>query len=197
MRVAFWWKLNWAWFCVIQCSHDEAIKEIKPNEVEPFPDAEAIAAFSEPEMDIEMDSSVKREELASPTQRSSDQDTISEPMEDVVAQTSSIPSDIPEHLRGYWTLAKRLNAKPLWPRQLGEEEWLAIGDLLVEFGHEFAKYGLIDMDLGLWENEIMHRITLLCIDGNFRHRWSIRCLESTRNGNFKTGKRRIWEIGKR
>ena len=159
MRIAFWWKLNWSWFCLIQCSYDEAVRPIDKSEIEPFPDAEAINNLAENEMDVEMSSSaVKKEETTSisATPHSSDQDTISEPMEDVlVART--IPSDIPHHLRRYWEMAKRLNARPPWPLHLGEDEWIEIGDLLVEFGNELAIYGLIDMDLGLWENEILHR----------------------------------------
>ena len=158
MRVAFWWKLNWSWFCVVQSSFDEAVKSISEEEVEPFPDEEAINGVHESEMDIDLEGVIKKEDLngsSSPTPRSSDQDTISEPMEDVVTQR--MPSDIPNHLRGYWDMAKRLNRQPKWPVSLGEREWLKIGDFLVELGHELAKYGLLDMDLGLWENELMHR----------------------------------------
>jgi hypothetical protein len=111
--------LNWSWFCVIQCSYDEATKPIKATDIEPFPDEEAIRSLSEGEMDVGLQSSVKKEELATP--RSSDQETISEPMEDVVAQHKIAP-DIPQQLRGYWDMAKRLNAKPQWPRSLGEME---------------------------------------------------------------------------
>ncbi len=155
--MAFWWKLNWSWFCVIQCSYDEATKLIHEAEIEPFPDDEAIRSYSEGDAGIDLPSSVKKEEssMDSPAPRSSDQDTISEPMEDVVAQNSTSP-ELPQHLRVYWEMAKRLNAKPRWPRHLGENEWFQIGDILVDFGHELAKYGLLDMDLGLWENEIMH-----------------------------------------
>jgi hypothetical protein len=160
MRVAFWWKLNWAWFCLIQSSLDEARKEIPPEEIEPVPDQEAIRELSGVEMDVKssQNSSVKKEERSnSPTPKSSDPDTISEPMEDI---QSSMPN-IPERLKKYWNMAKRLNRKPQWPRKLGENEWLLIGDVVVELGFELARYGLIDMDLGFWENEIMHRITLL------------------------------------
>ena len=154
MRVAFWWKLNWCWFCIIQCSYDEATKPINEAEIEPFPDAQSIQSLSEG--GIEIDSSVvKKEENDSPAPRSSDQDTISEPMEDVTVQPTTSP-DIPQHLQCYWEMAKRLNTKPRWPTHLGESEWFEIGEILVDFGHELAKYGLVDMDLGLWENEIMH-----------------------------------------
>lgn len=157
MRVAFWWKLNWSWFCVIQSSYDEATKPIREDETEPFPDSEAMQSYTDSGMEVEQPLSVKKEEgmSGSPTPRSSDQDTISEPMEDVVAQ-QSVPLDIPDHLRGYWDMAKRLNRKPLWPTHLGANEWIEIGDVLVKFGDELVKYGLLDMDLGLWENEIMH-----------------------------------------
>jgi hypothetical protein len=158
MRVAFWWKLNWSWFCVIQSSFDEAMKPISEDEVEPFPDEDAINGVHEGEMDIDLEGVIKKEDVngsSSPTPRSSDQDTISEPMEDIITQR--MPSDIPNHLQGYWDMAKRLNRQPKWPLYLGEREWLKIGDFLVELGHELAKYGLLDMDLGLWENELMHR----------------------------------------
>ena len=159
MRVAFWWKLNWSWFCVIQCSYDEAKMPINEAAIEPFPDEETIRDYSEGQIEIDLQSSVKKEDttIDSPAPRSSDQDTISEPMEDVVAQ-QSMPLDLPQHLRVYWEMAKRLNANPRWPRHLGETEWFQIGDLLGNFGQELAKYGLLDMDLGLWENEIMHSI---------------------------------------
>ena len=104
-------------------------------------------------MDVDIVPSVKREEMATP--RSSDQDTISEPMEEVVANHGSA-HDIPQHLRRYWDMAKRLNRKPRLPTYLGENEWFEIADLFVEFGHELSKFGLLDMELGLWENEIMH-----------------------------------------
>jgi hypothetical protein len=166
MRVAFWWKLNWAWFCIIQASFDEAIKPITEDEVDPFPDEMDINEIHEMEMDIDMDIAVKKEDItgspASPTPRSSDQDTISEPMEDIVSQRT--PSDIPAHLRRFWDMAKRLNTRSTWPRYLGEREWLKIGDFLVELGHELAKYGLLDMDLGLWENELLHRMVFLGCD---------------------------------
>ena len=55
-------------------------------------------------------------------------------------------------------MSKRLATKPRWPTHLGEDEWIAIGDVLVELGSELVKYGLLDMELGLWENEIMHRM---------------------------------------
>ena len=160
--MAFWWKLNWSWFCVIHCSYAEATRSINEAEIEPFPDEEAIRNYSEGDTEIDLPPSVKKEETAmdSPAPRSSDQDTISEPMEDVVAQHSMSP-ELPQHLRVYWETAKRLNAKPRWPRHLGENEWFQIGDILVDFGHELAKYGLLDMDLGLWENEIMHS-TVAC-----------------------------------
>lgn len=157
MRVAFWWKLNWAWFCVIQCSYEEATTPIDQKEIEPFPDKEAIQSLGEDDMQVVASVAVKKEEgVESSTPRPSDPETVSEPMEDVVTQ-NTVLADIPEHLRGYWDLAKRLNKKPKFPRQLGENEWLEIGDTLVEFGNELGKYGLLDMDLGLWENEIMHR----------------------------------------
>jgi hypothetical protein len=154
MRVAFWWKLNWSWFCIIQASLDEAKRDIREEEVEPFPDKEDIQRLSNEgsEGGQSQRSSVKKEERSpSPTPKSSDPETIPEPMED-------IQSNIPEHLREYWQLAKRLNGRLPWPSYLGENEWLEIGDVLVELGHELARYGLIDMDLGIWENEIMHRI---------------------------------------
>lgn len=159
MRVAFWWKLNWSWFCVIQASFDEAKTDIRGDEIRPFPDNEAIRTFSGVEMDLtsSQPSSVKKEERStSPTPKSSDPETISEPMEDI---QTSMPGNIPERLKEYWHLAKELNRRPPLPKQLRENEWLAIGDILVELGHELARYGLIDMDLGLWENEVMHRIT--------------------------------------
>ena len=156
MRVAFWGKLNWAWFCVIETSLKEARKEINEAEIEPFPDAQSIRAFSESEMDVDTPV-VKREERPSSTAQSSDQDTISDPMEDV-AQLS-IRDDIPAHLRHYWEMAKALNRRPTWPTHMGEAEWTRIGDLIVEFGTELFKYGLLDMDLGLAETEIMHRMT--------------------------------------
>jgi hypothetical protein len=153
MRVAFWWKLNWSWFCVIQCSYAEARKAINEAEIEPFPDDEAIRRLSEGEKEVDFLPTVKKEEMTTP--RSSDQDTISEPMEDVVAQ-HAMTRETSGDLQSYWDMAKRLNTKPSWPRYLGETEWFAIGDILVEFGLELSKYGLLDMDLGLWENEILH-----------------------------------------
>jgi hypothetical protein len=156
MRVAFWGKLNWAWFCVIEASLNECGQEINGAEIEPFPDAHSIRAFSEGEMDLDT-SVVKREEAPSSTAQSSDQDTISEPMEEVVAQLS-ISDDLPEHLQQYWGMAKLLNEKPRWPTHMGEDEWIEVGDILVKFGSELFKYGLLDMDLGLAETEIMHRI---------------------------------------
>ena len=154
MRAAFWWKLNWSWLCVIQSSYDQARRPISGDEIEPWPDYEAMRNIDDTElMDIE---TVKKEDRASaePTStarsaRSSDQETISEPVDD-------INQAVPENLRSFWRLAKKLNKKPRWPSQLGEDEWLAIGDTIVLFGNELAKYGLIDMELGLWENEIMH-----------------------------------------
>lgn len=141
MRVAFWWKLNWSWFCIIQCSYDEARRPIEPAEYEPFPDEEAIRHFSQDEMDVEPPPTMKREDGV-------------EAMGDV----SRYPDDVPENLRPFWDLAKRLNAKPKLPRYLGEDEWFEIGDVLVEFGSELFRFGLLDMDLGLLENEIMHRM---------------------------------------
>ena len=41
---------------------------------------------------------------------------------------------------------------------MGSQQWLEVGDFLVELGHELARFGLLDMELGLWENEIMHRM---------------------------------------
>jgi len=155
MRVAFWGKLNWAWLCVIEASLNEAKREFNEAEIEPFPDAHSIRVSSEGEMDVDM-SVVKKEEGSSSTAQSSDQDTISEPMEEVVAQLS-ISDDIPKHLQQYWEMAKRLNEKPTWPTHMGENEWIEVGDALVEFGSELFKYGLLDMDLGLAETEIMHR----------------------------------------
>ena len=158
MRVAFWWKLNWSWFCVIQCSYEEATKPINETEIEPFPDTEAIQRFERGEIDVEVNMKVRPQ--------SSNQDTISESMEDVITQ-HPIPDGLSEHLKKYWDMAKRLNKKPTYPHQLGESEWVEIGDVLVKFGHELIKYGLLDMALGLWESEIMHRshhsLTLLMI----------------------------------
>jgi hypothetical protein len=156
MRVAFWWKLNWAWFCIIQRSYDDAIKPVTPDEVEPFPDAVALTDTKPDSTPKEIEVKNEDRERADSTQQSSDQDTISEPMEDVVPTQSTGP-DIPEELREYWDMAKRLNRKRGLPKYLGEDEWIAIGDVLVELGNELSKYGLLDMDLGLWENEIMHR----------------------------------------
>src|SRR5277367_1398186 len=181
MRVAFWGKLNWAWFCVIEASLNEARKEINEAEIEPFPDAHSIRVFSEGEMEVDM-SVVKREEDPSSTAQSSDQDTISEPMEEVVAQLS-ISDDLPEHLQQYWDLAKRLNEKPRWPTYMGENEWIEVGDILVEFGSELFKYGLLDMDLGLAETEIMHRIIPTWSLANERNWWLVGCLAEQRNGN--------------
>jgi len=156
MRVAFWWKLNWSWLCVIQSSYDQARRPVSDDEIDPWPDKEAMRPLADTQMDID---TIKKEDRASAepvstarSVRSSDQETISEPMDEVNPA-------VPEHLHEFWRLAKRLNRKPKWPRQVGEDEWLAIGDTLVLFGNELAKYGLIDMDLGLWENEIMHRKT--------------------------------------
>ena len=155
MRVALWGKLNWAWFCVIEASLNEAKRAIVEEEIEPFPDAQSIRAFPEDEMEMDM-SIVKKEEGPSSTaQSSSDQDTISEPMEDVVTHLS-ISNDLPAHLQQYWDMAKRLNEKPKWPTHIGESEWMEVGDILVEFGTELFKYGLLDMDLGFAETEIMH-----------------------------------------
>jgi hypothetical protein len=140
MRVAFWWKVNWTWFCIIQCSYDDAKKPIEPEEYEPFPDEEAIRLGSQEDMEVEIDDAVKKEDGA-------------EPMDEI----SRYPPTVPENLRSFWDLAKRLNAKPKLPRLLGEDEWFEIGDVLVEFGTELFRFGLLDMDLGLLENEIMHR----------------------------------------
>ena len=140
MRVAFWWKLNWTWFSIIQCSYDAAKKPIQPEECEPFPDQEAIRLGPSEEMQVEMVDAVKREDEA-------------EPMEEI----SLNPATMPENLRSFWDLAKRLNARPNLPRILGEDEWFEIGDVLVELGTELFRFGLLDMDLGLLENEIMHR----------------------------------------
>jgi len=163
MRVAFWWKLNWSWFCLIQSSFDEAKKEIQPNEIQPFPDNQAIRTLSATEMEFSgssQSSSVKKEKSPSPTPKSSDPETVSEPMEEI---QSSMPS-IPNRLKEYWHLAKKLNRRPGWPTRLAENEWLEIGDVLVELGCELAKYGLLDMDLGMWENEIMHRMDHLVLN---------------------------------
>ena len=159
MRVAFWWKLNWSWLCVIKTSYNEAMKPITDDEVDPFPDDDA---FSTGTKEIDLGVVVKKEEdsTVSPL-KSSDQDTISDPMEDIVASQSTFHVDVPEHLRQYWDTAKRLNARPRWASHLGEDEWLSIGEVLVELCNELAKYGLLDMDLGFWENEIMHRTPLL------------------------------------
>jgi hypothetical protein len=154
MRVAFWWKVNWSWFCVIKVSLDGAMKSISEEKIEAFPDDEGFRTTEIMEVDT-----LKKEDAGSPTPRSSDQDTISEPMEDVVASQSA-PIDVPEHLRKYWDMSKRLGTKPRWPTHLGEDEWITIGDVLVELGNELVKYGLLDMELGLWENEIMHRMLL-------------------------------------
>jgi len=155
MRVAFWWKLNWAWLCLIQTSLDESRQPILTTEIHPWPTRQMIAQISDAPSSSDA-VSVKKEDSASnsPTQRSSDQDTISEPMDEVSSQAQSLPA----HLQAYWSLAKKLNKRPRYPRQLAERQWHAIGDILVELGNELAKYGLLDMDLGLWENEIMHRI---------------------------------------
>jgi hypothetical protein len=159
MRVAFWWKLNWSWLCVIQSSYDQGRRPISDDEIDPWPNNESMRELADTYMEVETIKKDDRRASAEPVStarsaRSSDQETISEPMEE-------INQAVPEHLHEFWRLAKRLNRKPKWPRHLGEDEWLAIGDTLVLFGNELAKYGLIDMDLGLWENEIMHRNHLL------------------------------------
>jgi len=140
MRVAFWWKLNWSWFCVIQHSYDAAKKPLDPAEYEPFPDPEAIRIFSQNEMEIERPPIVKKEDNS-----------------ESVAGDPQYPSNVPEDLRPLWGLAKRLNAKRRYPWNLGEDEWFEIGDVLVDLGTELYRFGLLDMDLGLLENEIMHR----------------------------------------
>jgi len=140
MRVAFWWKLNWSWFCVIQHSYDAAKKPLEPSEYEPFPDQEAIRTLSQNEMEMEGLLIVKKEDNS-----------------ESAAGLSQYPSNIPEDLRPLWGLAKRLNAKRKSPLNLGENEWFEIGDVLVDLGTELYRFGLLDMDLGLLENEIMHR----------------------------------------
>ena len=140
MRVAFWWKLNWSWFCVIQYSYDAAKKPLDPSEYEPFPDQEAIRALSQDEMEIEHPPIVKKEDN-------------SESAEGVSLYSSNVPED----LRPLWDLAKRLNAKRKHSWNLGEDQWFEIGDVLVDLGTELFRFGLLDMELGLLENEIMHR----------------------------------------
>jgi hypothetical protein len=140
MRVAFWWKLNWSWFCIIQCSYNAAKSPLQPEEYEPFPGEQSVHHLSQDEMEIELPPILKREDD-------------SELMEEV----SRYPPNVPENLQPFWDLAKRLNAKPRLPRYLGENEWFEIGDVFCELGNELFRFGLLDMDLGLLENEIMHR----------------------------------------
>jgi len=146
MRVAFWWKLNWSWFCVIQHSYDAAKKPLDPAEYEPFPDPEAIRIFSQNEMEIERQMEIERPPIVKKEDNS-----------ESVAGDPQYPSNVPEDLRPLWGLAKRLNAKRRYPWNLGEDEWFEIGDVLVDLGTELYRFGLLDMDLGLLENEIMHR----------------------------------------
>jgi hypothetical protein len=116
-------------------------------------------------------------------------------MDDVITSYN-----VPPRLQRYWDLAKRLNRRPEWPREMGSEEWIEVGDFLVEMGHELSKFGLLDLELGFWENEIMHRkfpsvfyssclySQLLrgygCID--FRDWGCFGCVEETRDGYFET-----------
>src|SRR5438552_4523325 len=107
MRVAFWWKLNWSWFCVIQCYYDEARKPINKAEIEPFPDKDTIRILgSESEIESDVDLSVLKTEVTL-NLPSSDNEMTQERMEDVVVQLN-----LPEHLHGYWKMAKRRNMKP-------------------------------------------------------------------------------------
>jgi hypothetical protein len=165
MRVAFWWKLNWSWFCLIQISYNRATSPFSSTEINPFPDTDQL----ETNYDIPSTPQIKKEESQensqntdssmeephnspSPTPKSSDQETISEPMDDIITSYN-----VPPRLQRHWDLAKRLNRRPEWPREMGSEEWIEIGDFLVEMGHELSKFGLLDLELGFWENEIMHR----------------------------------------
>jgi hypothetical protein len=165
MRIAFWWKLNWSWFCLIQTSYNAAILSPSTAEIHPFPSSTHLSTdYSTTTTDSTPPLVIKKEEnnstgSNSPTPRSSDQDTISEPMEDIV--TSEV--NVPPRLQRYWDLAKRLNRKPKWPgsgssKELGSEEWIEVGDFIVELGHELARFGLLDLEVGFWENEIMHRM---------------------------------------
>jgi hypothetical protein len=160
MRVALWWKLNWSWFCIIECSYKEATRPIEDWEIEPFPDKEAMQSFSESDIEIEPPSNIKIENITGILQTpcATDQEVGAEPMEDVIPQhpAGTLP-EIQKYLRRFWEMTKRLNAKSQWPTHLGENQWLEIGDILITLGDELIKFGLIDMDLGLLENEIMHR----------------------------------------
>src|SRR5579862_5495847 len=180
MRVAFWWKLNWSWFCLIQTSYNIATSPVSPTEINPFPNTiqlETDYDLPPPQIKKEpqdtprlqntprpqdiprnVDSAIEPDNSPFPTPKSSDQDTISEPMEDVITSYN-----VPPRFQRYWDLAKRLNRRPKWPRELGSQTWIEIGDFLVEMGHELSKFGLLDMELGLWENEIMHRKQPFCI----------------------------------
>jgi len=184
MRVAFWWKLNWSWFCLIQLSYNKTMIPPTPSETRPFPniqqlDTEYSHPASSPSMKTEdphttttitnnnnnnnnNNSDTKKEDPnnssssstgTSPTLKSSDQDTISEPMDEVITSYT-----VPPRLQRYWDLALRGTRKRRWPREMGSQQWLEVGDFLVELGHELARFGLLDMELGLWENEIMHRM---------------------------------------
>ena len=206
MRIAFWWKLNWSWFCLIQTSYDAATRPIPPEEIRPFPSIEQLQtdySQSNPSPDTAADPAVKKENTPSrsnsPTPKSSDQDTISEPMEDIITSETNIPP----RLQPLWNLGKELNRKPRWPREMGSEEWIEVGDFLVELGHELARFGLLDLELGFWENEIMHSTfrtpntlylsgfllaSVLWGRGNGRDRRGFGCMEETRDGNFTTFK---------
>src|SRR5436305_8950148 len=168
MRIAFWWKLNWSWFCLIQTSYNIATSPLSTTEINPFPNTiqlETDYDLPSPQIKKEpqdpprlqntprnIDSTIEPDNSPSPTPKSSDQDTISEPMEDIITSYN-----VPPRFQLYWDLAKRLNRRPKWPRELGSQEWIEIGDFMVEMGHELSKFGLLDLELGLWENEIMHR----------------------------------------
>jgi hypothetical protein len=163
MRIAFWWKLNWTWFCLIETSYNTATVSSPSSEIQPFPSSAHLSTdYSTTTADPSPPLVIKKEEnnstrSNSPTPRSSDQDTISEPMEDIV--TSEV--NVPPRLQRYWDLAKRLNRKSKWPagsKELGSEEWIEVGDFIVELGHELARFGLLDLEVGFWENEIMHRM---------------------------------------
>jgi len=167
MRAAFWKGLSLAWFIIIQRSCMEAMKPIEEAKIQPFPYNRAVSTLesgadlmggsSEPPTDLMGESSEP------PTQGLPDQETASEPMKDVVIQsTKHIRSvKLPERLKESWKIAKQLNKKPEYPSHLGEKQWLEIREILVEFTQELRRYGLVDMDEGLQVNEIMLRTIIL------------------------------------
>lgn len=157
MRIAFWWKLNWAWFCLIHCSYEEATKQIdKAKILESFIDTRDLQGLSEEEMEVGTVGLAKMGRMQSLSPTPLDWDGFLNDMwgDD---EEAIVSSDKRTTLHESWNMTKKSNSTSRYRKRLGEHEWVKIGDTLVALGNILAEYGFLDMNLGLWETELIHR----------------------------------------